>query len=158
MEPLERIRDRIDARFGSGAATLVPNPSPSGQHSLLLRSEQAAAIAAFLRDDAELCLDYCSNVSGLDWPAAGHLEVVYHLYSMTCRHGPVIIRVRTADRGPGAAAPSLALVWRSAELQEREVFDLFGITFWGHPDLRRLLMWDDYAEYPLRKDFGKGAA
>lgn len=158
MPSLEEIRARLLAHFGAGAATVVPNPAPCAQHSLLLQTEQAASIALFLRDDPELCLDYCSNVTGIDWPAAGYLEAVLHLYSMTLRHGPVIIRLRTADRGAGAVLPSLSHVWRSAEFQEREIYDLFGITFTGHPDLRRLLMWDEYTEHPLRKDFAKGAA
>jgi NADH-quinone oxidoreductase subunit C len=72
---------------------------------------------------------------------------------MTHKHGPVIIRVRTGDRAEGARLPSLTPVWRSAEFQEREIFDLYGIRFDDHPDLRRILMWDEFEDYPMRKDY-----
>ena len=138
----------------------------------LIDNEHAVAVARFLRVDPALCLDFCSNVTGVDWldrtvkkttkvkklvdgqekeivetteeKIPGYLEAVYHLYSMTHKHGPVIIRMRTADRGEGARLPSLTPIWRSAEFQEREIFDLYGIRFDGHPDLRRILMWDEF--------------
>jgi NADH-quinone oxidoreductase subunit C len=83
----------------------------------------------------------------------GFLEAVYHLYSMAKKHGPVVLRVRTADRAGQASLPSLTPVYRSAELQEREIFDLYGVRFEGHPDLRRILMWDNFADFPMRKDY-----
>ena len=83
----------------------------------------------------------------------GYLEAVYHLYSMTRKHGPVIIRMRTSDRAEGNRLPSLTSIWRSAEFQEREIFDLYGIRFEAHPDLRRILMWDEFENYPMRKDY-----
>ncbi|MGZ5019535.1 MAG: NADH-quinone oxidoreductase subunit C, partial [Chthoniobacterales bacterium] len=83
----------------------------------------------------------------------GYLEAIYHLYSMTHKHGPVIIRMRTSDRAEGARLPSLTPIWRSAEFQEREIYDLYGIRFDGHPDLRRILMWDEFEDYPMRKDY-----
>src|SRR6202008_4850067 len=82
-----------------------------------------------------------------------YLEAIYHLYSIARKHGPVIIRMRTADRANGAQLPSLTPIWRSAELQEREIFDLYGIRFDGHPDLRRILMWDEFVDHPMRKDY-----
>jgi len=134
-----------------------------------------------LRDDPVLRLDFCSNTTGVDWldrtvkktmkvkkiadgvekevdetseeKIPGYLEGVYHLYSMTHKHGPVIIRMRTADRAEGARLPSLTPIWRSAEFQEREIFDLYGIRFDGHPDLRRILMWDEFVDHPMRKDY-----
>jgi NADH-quinone oxidoreductase subunit C len=83
----------------------------------------------------------------------GYLEAVYHLYSMKHKHGPVIIRMRTAGREKGVRLPSLTSIWRSAEFQEREIFDLYGIHFDGHPDLRRILMWDEFEDHPMRKDY-----
>ena len=83
----------------------------------------------------------------------GYLEAVYHLYSIAHKHGPLIIRMRTANRTDGARLPSLTPVWRSAELQEREIFDLYGVHFEGHPDLRRILMWDEFVDHPMRKDY-----
>jgi NADH-quinone oxidoreductase subunit C len=83
----------------------------------------------------------------------GYLETVYHLYSVAKKHGPVVLRMRTANRTDKAELPSLTPVWRSAEFQEREVFDLFGIVFKGHPDLRRILMWDEFKDFPMRRDY-----
>ncbi len=83
----------------------------------------------------------------------GSLEAVYHLYSVALRHGPLVLRMRTVNRTDKVELPSLTPVWRAAELQEREVFDLYGIVFTGHPDLRRILMWDEFKDYPMRKDY-----
>jgi NADH-quinone oxidoreductase subunit C len=79
--------------------------------------------------------------------------VVYHLYSMELKHGPLILRLRTVNRAEGASVPSLTPVWRGAEFQEREAYDLYGIAFEGHPDLRRILMWEGFKDYPMRKDY-----
>ena len=83
----------------------------------------------------------------------GYLEAVYHLFSMAKGHGPVVIRMRTANRSDKVELPSLTPTWRAAEFQEREIFDLFGIVFTGHPDLRRLLMWDEFKDHPMRRDY-----
>ena len=83
----------------------------------------------------------------------GYLEAVYHLFSMEKKHGPVAMRLRTANRSDATHVPSLTPVWRSAEFQEREAFDLYGIVFDGHPDLRRILMWDGFVDHPMRKDY-----
>ena len=181
METLEQIKSRIEAAAPGAKIEIIQNPSPSGQASLSLDREHAVAVAMFLRDDSALRLDFCSNVTGVDWldrtiknttkvkkivegvekeiaettetKIPGYLEAVYHLYSMSLKHGPVIIRVRTADRARGTRLPSLTPVWRSAEMQEREIFDLYGIHFDGHPDLRRILMWDEFEDHPMRKDY-----
>lgn len=183
IPPLEELRPQILIRIPDAVLSLVPNPSPAAQDSLLVGSRHAAAVARFLRDDATLRLDYCSNVTGVDWPEReivdvvrtsvpdaaggpgkiieqktkriepGYLEVVYHLYSMALNHGPVILRLRTGNRTDDVTLPSLTPVWRSCEFQEREVFDLFGVRFDGHPDLRRILMWDEFAGHPMRKDY-----
>jgi len=78
--------------------------------------------------------------------------VVYHLYSVALRQGPLVLRMRTADR-ERTHLPSLTPLWRSAEFQEREIFDLYGVHFDGHPDLRRLLMWDEFKDHPMRRDY-----
>jgi NADH-quinone oxidoreductase subunit C len=181
MESLEQIKTRIEAAVPGAKTEIVQNGSPAQQHSLLIDNEHAVAIARFLRVDPALCLDFCSNVTGVDWPGRvvkkttkvkklvdgqekeivetteekipGHLETVYHLYSITHKHGPVIVRMRTVDRADGASLPSLMAIWRSAEFQEREIYDLYGIRFEGHPDLRRILMWDEFEDYPMRKDY-----
>ena len=83
----------------------------------------------------------------------GCLEAVYHLFSVAKKHGPVVLRMRTANRTDQVELPSLTHIWRSAEFQEREIFDLYGIVFTGHPDLRRLLMWDAFKDHPMRRDY-----
>jgi NADH-quinone oxidoreductase subunit C len=157
MEPVEHIRDRVLARFPGAGVDLVPNTAPGASPALLLPAEPARAVAEFLRDDPELRFDTCSNVTGLDWPdkpdRTGYLEVVYHLYSVSRRHGPLVLRLRTGNRSDRVSLPSLTPVWRACEFQEREVFDLFGVVFDGHPDLRRILMWDEFKGHPLRKDY-----
>jgi NADH-quinone oxidoreductase subunit C len=181
MESLKEIKARAEAAVPGAKIEIVPNPGPANQPSLLLDHEHARAVALFLRDDPDLKLDHCSNVTGVDWLDRkvikkvkvkkvvdgaekeveesqeeffpGYLEAVYHLFSMTLKHGPVVIRMRTTDRSEGARLPSLTPVWRSAEFQEREVFDLYGIKFDGHPDLRRILMWDEFEDFPMRKDY-----
>jgi NADH-quinone oxidoreductase subunit C len=181
MESLEQIKTRIESAVSDAKIEIVPNGSPSQQASLLINDEHAIEIARFLRDDPELRLDFCSNVTGVDWldrtikktmkvkqvvdgiekevdqtseeVIPGYLEAVYHLYSIARKHGPVIIRMRATDRAAETRLPSLTPVWRSAEFQEREIFDLYGIYFQGHPDLRRILMWDEFEDYPMRKDY-----
>ena len=83
----------------------------------------------------------------------GCLEVVYHLFSVAKKHGPVVLRMRTENRSDRVELPSMTHIWRSADFQEREIFDLYGVVFKGHPDLRRLLMWDEFKDHPMRKDY-----
>jgi NADH-quinone oxidoreductase subunit C len=83
----------------------------------------------------------------------GYLEAVYHLYSVALKEGPLVFRMRTVNRTDQVELPSLTPIWRSAEFQEREAFDLYGIVFTGHPDLRRILMWEGFKDYPMRKDY-----
>jgi len=183
METPEQIRARLLARFPGTDIALLPNPAPGAAPALVLPAAAARPIAEFLRDDPALRLDYCSNATGVDWPEKeivetvrttvpapdgsapriveqkikrvqpGCLEAVYHLYSMALRHGPLVIRLRTGNRTDRVTLPSLTPVWRSCEFQEREIYDLFGIVFAGHPDLRRILMWDAFADHPMRKDY-----
>jgi NADH-quinone oxidoreductase subunit C len=183
MLTVEEIRERIAAAVPGSEVTVMENPGPAAQHSLLVDSGHGRAVAGYLRDDFELQLDYCSNATGVDWPdkevtetvkkketdaetgeekevsekitriEPGCLEAVYHLYSMALKHGPVIIRMRTANRSDQVNLPSLTPVWRSCEFQEREIYDLFGITFDGHPDLRRILMWDEFKDYVEPDDY-----
>lgn len=111
--------------------------------------QNLAAVAAFLRDDPELDGKYLISVTGVDY--IDHFEVVYHIASLTRNH-MLVLKTRPADR-ENPEVPSVSLIWRGANLQEREVYDLMGIRFSGHPDLRRILLWEGYAGHPLRKDF-----
>jgi NADH-quinone oxidoreductase subunit C len=151
LKTVEEIKTAIEAAIPGAAVELVSNPSVSAQHSLRVAPASAFAVAKFLRDDSDLKLDFLSNVTGVDWPDS--IEVVYHLYSVEKKHGPVILRMKTVNRSDQVELPSLTPIWRSAEFQEREVFDLYGIVFTGHPDLRRLLMWDEFKDHPMRRDY-----
>jgi NADH-quinone oxidoreductase subunit C len=181
VETLEQIKTRAEASVPGARLELIRNGSPSEQHSLLVDNGHALAVARFLRDDPVLRVDYTSNVTGVDWldtvvkqtskskqivdgvereieqtterKVPGYLEVVHHLYSMELKHGPIILRLRTENRSEKNHVPSLTPVWRGAEFQEREIFDLYGIIFEGHPDMRRILMWDEFKDYPMRKDY-----
>ena len=178
---LETIKSELEASVPGCRLERVANPSPSGQHSLRIDAAHAVAVATCLRDAPGLRFDFCSNVTGIDWPGRqttekvklrklidgteqeveelrttnlpGSLEVVYHLYSIEMKYGPIILRMSTIDRDADVHLPSLTPVWRSAELQEREIFDLFGVVFDGHPDLRRLLLWDEFVDHPMRRDY-----
>jgi len=189
LKSVEEIKAAIEAAVPGAGVEIVPNPSPSGQHSLRLNPAHAVAVAKFLRDDAELQLDFLSNATGVDYldkeiaekvkvtrtvmktvddvetpveetveearkrVEPGYLEAVYHLFSVAHKHGPVVLRMRTGNRSDRVELPSLTPIWRSAEFQEREIFDLFGIVFTGHPDLRRLLMWEGFKDHPMRRDY-----
>jgi NADH-quinone oxidoreductase subunit C len=181
MESLEQIKNRAELAARGAKIAIIVNPGPSQQSSLLIDNEHAVVVAQFLRDHPALKFDHCSNVTGVDWLdrtvkktvkvkkiidgvekeidetteefSPGYLEAVYHLYSMKHKDGPLIVRMRTSDRVEGARLPSLTPVYRSAEFQEREIFDLYGVRFDGHPDLRRILMWDEFVDYPMRKDY-----
>lgn len=182
----EDLKAQIEAGVPGASITVIPNGSPSAQHSLLLDHAHAQAVALFLRDLPDLRLDFCSLVTGVDWldteatekikvkkmvagpdgtateqeveetrktKVPGYLEAIYHVFSMEKKHGPVVLRLRTTNRSDQTHVPSLTPVWRSCEFQEREAFDLYGIVFDGHPDLRRILMWDGFEDYPMRKDY-----
>jgi NADH-quinone oxidoreductase subunit C len=178
---LEEIKSEIEANVPGCLLEIIPNSSPSGQHSLLVDTDHAFAVAGYLRDAANRQFDFCSNVTGIDWPikeistkvktkkivddvekeidevvktqTGGYLEAVYHLFSIEQREGPLVLRMRTEDRAERVHLASLTPLWRSAEYQEREIFDLYGIIFDGHPDLRRLLMWEGFEDYPMRRDY-----
>src|ERR1041385_8228580 len=106
-------------------------------------------VAAFLQEDADLQFDFLMCLSGVDY-TKGILGVVYNLFSMTKRH-KITIKVEVPVDKP--EVPSVVSVWPSANWPEREAYDMFGIVFTGHPDLRRILLPDDWEGYPLRKDY-----
>jgi NADH-quinone oxidoreductase subunit C len=109
-----------------------------------------AQVMAALRDEPSLRFDFLQNMTAVDWPKRGAIEVVYHLYSYVHRH-ELCVRVEVPRGDP--VVPSLTPLWRTADWLEREQYDLMGVIFEGHPDLRRLLMPDDWIGHPLRKDY-----
>jgi NADH-quinone oxidoreductase subunit C len=121
--------------------------------SLLVEREELLGVAKFLKTDPQLQFDFCSCVTAVDYIKQDCIEVVYHLYSVALKHGPLALKVRAPRALDQCRVPSLTPVWRGCEFQEREAFDLFGVKFDGHPDLRRILMWDEFADHPMRKDY-----
>lgn len=142
MRTLEQIKQDIEAKFPGTVLTIEGA-------SLLVPKERWFEIAKLLKTNPEYAFDYLSSVTGVDYTE--YLEAVYHLYSVEKKEGPLSIKVRT-DRESGSI-PSVTPIWRSAEFQEREAYDLVGIRFEGHPDLRRILMWEGFQYHPLRKDY-----
>ncbi len=106
-------------------------------------------VCTFLRDDAELDFRFLSSLTGVD--RLDHFQVVYHLLSIS-RNQAATLKTRCDDHD-NPEAPSVVPVWRGAHLQEREAFDLMGVRFQGHPDLRRIFLWEGFAGHPLRKDW-----
>jgi NADH-quinone oxidoreductase subunit C len=181
LPSLEEIKKQIEQAVAAARLEIVANEMVPAQAGLIINREAGLDVAKFLRDDPGCKFDYASNVTGVDWPETvlkekvkvkkvvegvekeveetvekkrpGFLEAVYHLYSVALKHGPLVIRLRTGNRTDDTRLPSLTPVWRGAEFQEREIFDLYGIIFDGHPDLRRILMWDGFKDFPMRKDY-----
>ena len=111
-------------------------------------TEALVAVCRYLKEEPDLAMDYLSSITGVD--CLDSFEVVYHLTSLTHNHSLVL---KTTLRGrDDVEAPSLTEVWQAADLQEREVWDLMGVRFTGHPNLKRVLTWEGFPGHPLRKD------
>lgn len=132
--------------------TLVPKAEYQENKQFLafaIPPDQLHELALHLRNDADLAFDYLFCLSGVD--RVNVLEVVYHLESTIHKH-QLVLKVQTSDRENGAF-DTVCDIWRTAELHEREVFDLFGIRFNNHPDLRRFFLDENWVGHPLRKDY-----
>jgi NADH-quinone oxidoreductase subunit C len=141
------VVDRLKARFPEEVEEVAYF---AGEAIVRLRKERLTEILRVLRDDEDLRFDYLSNLTAVHWPQKPkQFEVVYHLYSIAKRHR-VALKIELAD---GEEAPTASGVWATANWHEREVFDLFGIRFAGHPDMTRILMTDEWVGHPLRKDY-----
>jgi NADH-quinone oxidoreductase subunit C len=119
--------------------------------SIYLEASALREACVLLRDDPSCPFNYLADVTCVDWfPSQPRFEVIYHLLSMSKKER---LRLKVRLSGDAPAIESVTSVWRSANYFEREVFDLFGIRFTGHPYLRRLLMPEDWEGHPLRKDY-----
>jgi len=134
---------------------LVPDMTWERQHGyveLTIDRTSLLQVTRLLRD--EYGYDYLSSITAVDWPDSGKLEVLYHLYGYDPGEQPGCLVLRVPlPREAHPLVPSLTPLWAGADFQEREVYDLMGIKFIGHPDLRRILLDDDFPGHPLRKDF-----
>lgn len=123
----------------------------SGDDYLLVKNDSLPAVAEYLKNTKSLDFDYFNFVTAVDYYS--YFEVVYRLESVGRNHS-IVLKTRCYDRD-NPTVPSLAGLWQGAILQEREVYDLMGITFEGHPNLKRMFLWDGFDGHPLRKDWNK---
>lgn len=117
---------------------------------LIVGPQAIVEVCRFLRDEPDLKFEVLSDLTALDFPKQEKLQVVYHLYSYTFRH-QIVLKVDLPREAPRLS--TMEGVWKAANWFEREVFDLFGVVFEGHSDLRRILLPEDWVGYPLRKDY-----
>jgi NADH-quinone oxidoreductase subunit C len=129
---------------------VVDSGSYRDQHWVEVKADRLREVCRWLRDDPEASFDFLLDVSAVHWPDEDPpMQIVYHLFSYS-RNDRLRLKTRAADDGP---VPSLHGLWKSADWNERETYDMFGIRFDGHPDLRRILMPEEYTDFPLRKEF-----
>ena len=119
-------------------------------HNIEVGPENVVELCRFLKDTPALSFDFLSDLCGVDfYPDMPRFEVVYHLYSIAHQH-----RLRLKCRlGDPPHAPTVTGIWSTANWHERETFDMYGIIFDGHPNFKRIYMWDEFEGYPMRKDF-----
>jgi NADH-quinone oxidoreductase subunit C len=145
-----KVLNRLRARFGD---KILAADSFCGDDEALVAPADWLEIATFLRDDPECAMDHFIDITAVDFPerepALARFDVLLMLRSLGKNHR---VRLKTQVRD-GEELDTLTAIWRGADWTEREVYDLFGIRFRGHPDLRRILMYDEFIGYPLRKDY-----
>jgi len=117
--------------------------------AVTVKSESVLEVCRFLNKTAGLDFDYLVNITGVDY--LDYLEVVYHLASMKHNHS-LVVKTRCYDREK-PAVPSVTSIWQGADFQERETYDLLGIRFEGHPNMKRLFLWEGFQGHPLRRDY-----
>ncbi|MBI3744088.1 MAG: NADH-quinone oxidoreductase subunit C [Chloroflexi bacterium] len=140
--PAAQLAERIEARF-PGSVT------GSNTRDVFVRAERTLEVARFLHDDPGLAFDFLVYLTAVDY--IDYFEVVYRLTSLKHNHGAV---VKTRAYGREApTVPSVFPIWKGADYQEREVYDLMGVRFAGHPNLKRIMTWEGFEGHPLRKDF-----
>ena len=116
---------------------------------IFLKSEELPVVAAYLKDEPELSFDYLNHITAVDY--YDYFEVVYMLTSFRHNHS-IVLKTRCYDR-ESPSLPSLYHIWQGADSQEREIYDLMGIRFEGHPNMKRILLWEGFQGHPLRKDY-----
>jgi NADH-quinone oxidoreductase subunit C len=148
MEPLQ-IADKIKEKFPDEVLEVKKFRE---QAAVTLKKDRILEICRYLHDDSDLCFDYLVDVCGVDYQGRNEkrFEVVYHLYSIKRCHA---IRLKAEVPESSLEIDSVTAVWAGANWHERECYDMFGIIFKGNPDLRRVLMPEDWEGHPLRKDY-----
>jgi len=144
------VLEKLVRKFG---VDIVSTHSDFGDDTAMVRRERIVEILTFLRDDPYLLFDFAMDLTGVDYLGEEpRFEVVYHLYSLARNHR-VRIKVRLHEGDP--VIDSAVSVWPGINWYEREAYDMYGIVFRGHPNLKRILMYEEFVGHPLRKDYPK---
>ena len=138
----EELSERVGAAVSDSVVASVDGV-------LFVEPAKIADVAGFLKSDSRLDFNFLNSISAVDY--INHFEVVYHLTSMN-KHHTAIVKTRLDGRDE-LTLPSVYHLWRGADLQEREIWDLMGISFSGHPNLKRIMLWEGFDGHPLRKDY-----
>lgn len=147
------ILDAIRVRFGAG---VVETHDHRGDHTAVVTREALPLVLAFCRDEPSLAFDLLTDLTAVDYlkypgrEDGPRFEVIYHLYAVAKNHR---VRIKTRVDEDDAVVPSAVGLWPIANWFEREVWDMFGVRFSGHPNLKRLLMYEEFVGHPLRKDY-----
>jgi NADH-quinone oxidoreductase subunit C len=147
------VLDKLRERFG---AAILETHSDHGDDTAVVDPGQWKAISTFLREDPALDFDMPVDLCGVDYPsrgATGRMEVVMHLYSISRKHR-IRLKARVGDEDmDGAEIDSVTSIWPGMNWLEREVWDMSGVRFRGHPDLRRILMYPEFEGHPLQRTY-----
>jgi NADH-quinone oxidoreductase subunit C len=143
----QAVQVLLSRRFGSAVG---PVETGRVESWVEIDADEIANASEYLRDAPELRFDCLSNLTGVDYPSKGQIQIVYNLMSYSLGH-ELTLKVNVGRDRP--VVPTVQGVWPAANWLEREAYDLLGIDFVGHPDLRRILLPDDWIGYPLRKDY-----
>lgn len=151
-EPEELQPDPVTQRLRAWDAQAIAQVIEfRGERTLVVPRSHLIRVAAFLQGEPDLAFNFLSDVSCIDrFPVEPRFELNYHLLSIPHR---AVLRLRVRAHGNDSVVPSVTPIWTTANWHEREIFDLFGVRFEGHPDMRRILMPDDWDGFPLRKDY-----
>ncbi len=136
------MASKIKGRFPGAVVT-------ADQENILVKKESLLDIARYLKETPVLDFNYLASISAVDY--FEYFELVYHLVSMTHNHS-LVLKTRAYGRD-NPSAPSVFNLWRGADFQEREIYDLMGVRFEGHPNMKRIVLWDGFKGHPLRKDY-----
>lgn len=144
----KKVLNALKKRFKD---EIVDSHAHVGDETILIKPEHLLEIAKFLREDPKMSFEVLTDITAMDYlRRKPRFEVVYHFHSLTKKHR---LRIKVLVEEGEEVVPTLTGVWRSANWAEREVWDMFGIRFDGHPDLRRILMYEEFEGFPLRKDY-----
>jgi NADH-quinone oxidoreductase subunit C len=144
----EKVLEKLTAKFGDAA---FESNEFRGELTVIIPKDRIVEVCRFLKEENELGFDLLADMGGIDMSTPSkRFGIIYNLYSLINRHR-IRLKIFTEEEHP--KVPTVTGVWGTANWHEREAFDMFGIIFEGHPDLRRIYMPDEFAYHPLRKDF-----